>query len=85
MPSSSGVDKYDIEVLLCSVGYGVFGDIGCVFTISLFIELNFPKVLPFGQFLEIPRMHTKLFDSAGSESIASGNENVEFVLKEEEG
>lgn len=85
MPSSSGVDKYDIEVLLCSVGYGVFGDVGRVFTISPFIYLYPPKILPFGQFLKIPRMHTKLLDSAGSESIASGNEKVEFVLKEEEG
>lgn len=85
MPSSSSVDKYDIEVLLCTVGYRVFGDVRCVFTITLFIELYFPEVLPLGQFFEIPRMNTKLFNSAGSESIASGNEEFEFVLKEKEG
>ena len=30
-------------------------------------------------------MNTKLLNSPGSESIASGNEQVELVLKEEEG
>ena len=85
VPSSSGVDKYDIEMLLCSVGYGVFGDVRCVLTISFFVELYFSKILPFRQFLEVSRMYAKLFDSTGSESIASGNKKVEFVLKEEEG
>lgn len=85
MPSSGGVDQYNIEVLLCSVGYRVFGDVRCVFTVTLFIELYSSQVLPFGQFLEIPRMNTKLLDSPGSEGVASGNEEVELVLKEEEG
>ena len=84
MPSSRGVDKDDIKVLLCSIRYGVFGDVRSVFTISLFIELYFSKLLPFGQFFEVSRVHTKLFNSAGSESIASGNKKVESILKEEE-
>lgn len=41
MSSSSGVDQYDIKVLLCSVRYRVFGDVRCVFTVTLFIELYF--------------------------------------------
>lgn len=85
MPSSSGVDKYDIKVLLCSVCYRVFGDVRCIFAVTLFVELYLSQVLSFRQLFEIPRMNTKLLNGPGSESIASGNEQVEFVLKEEEG
>lgn len=85
MPSSGGINKYDIEVLLCSVGYRVFGDVRCVFTITFFVELYSPQIFPFGQFLEIPCVDTELFNSAGSESIASSNKKVKFILKEEEG
>ena len=46
MSSSSSVDKYDIKVLLCSVCYRIFGNVRCIFTITLLIELYFSQVFP---------------------------------------
>ena len=84
MPSSSGVDEYNIELLPGSIRYCVFSDVRCVFTITFFVELYFPQVFSFGQFFEISRVHTKLLNSARPESIASRDEEVEIILKEKE-
>lgn len=83
VPSPGGVDEDDVEVLRSGVGDGVFGDVGCVLAVALLVELDLAAFAG-GEFLEVAGVHAELFDGAGAEGVAGGDEDFEFVLKEEE-
>ena len=79
------VNQNDVELLRGGVADGVFGEVGGVFAVAFFVELNFAQAFAFGEFFQIARVHAELLDRAGAESIAGGDEEVEVILEEEEG
>lgn len=85
MAPAGGVDQNDVEVLRGGVADGVFGNVGSVFAVSLFVELDFAEAFAFGEFFQIAGVHAELLDGARAEGIAGGDEEVEVVLEEEEG
>lgn len=82
--TTGGVDEDDVEVVGRSIGDGVFGYVRCVFAVPFFVKLHFAQALPLTQFFEIAGVHTELFDGAGAEGVAGGDEKGEIVLEEEE-
>ena len=79
------VDQNDVEPLRGGEADGVFGDVGRVFAVAFFVELDFAQAFAFGEFFQIARVHAELLDCAGAERVAGGDEEVEVVLQKEEG
>ena len=84
MAPACGIDEDNVEFLRGCVGHGVFGDVGGVLAVAFFVQLDFPEPFAFGEFLKIARVDAKLFNCAGAECIARGDEQLEVVLNEEE-
>lgn len=84
VPAAGGVDKHDVEAACGGVRDGVFGDVGRVFAVALFVQLD-AAAFARGELLEVAGVHAQLFDGAGPEGVARGDQDAEFVLQQEEG
>lgn len=82
---AGGVDEHDVEFIRLRVRHGVFGDIRRVLAVSLFIQFHLTAFLALAQFGEVAGVDAQLFDGAGAEGVAGGDEEAEVVLEEEEG
>lgn len=83
MSSASGVDKDDVKAVLLGIADSVLGDVGGVFTVALFVELD-DAALADGEFLEVTGVDAELLDCAGAECVTGSDEDFEFILEEEE-
>lgn len=81
--TSRGVDQYDVEFLRCCVRHGVLGDVGRVFAITLFVQLDFAAAFPLGEFLKVPGVYTELLNSTRAEGVARRDEEGEIILEKE--
>lgn len=84
MATTGGIDEDDVEFLRGRVGHGVFGNVRGVLAVAFFVQLDFPEPFALGEFLKISRVDAELFDGAGAECVAGGDEELEVVLEEEE-
>ena len=50
MAATSGVDEDDVVVISGSIGNGVFSDVGSVFAVAFFVEVDFGQGFTLGEF-----------------------------------
>lgn len=85
MAATGGIDEDDVEAVIAGVSDGVAGDVGGVFAVTLFVQFDFGETVAGGEVGEVAGVDAELFDGAGAEGVAGGDEEGEVVLEEEEG
>ena len=85
MSSAGGVDEDDIESFGGGVGDSVARDISGVFAVAALVEFDGAETFAGGEGGEVGGVHAELFDGAGAECVAGGDEEGEVVLEQEEG
>lgn len=85
MAPARGVDENDVEFVRRRVRHGVLGDVGCVFAVTLFVQLDRAAAFALREFLQVARVHAELLHGAGAECVAGCDKEGEVVLEEEEG
>lgn len=85
VPAAGGVDEDDIEFVRGRVRHGVLGDVGRVFAVALFVQLDFAPALALREFLEVAGVNSELLHGPGAECVAGRDQEGKVVLQEEEG
>lgn len=82
--AAGGVDEDDVEAVLLGVDDGVGGDVGGVFAVALFEQVD-GAAFAGGELLEVADVDAELLDGARAERVCGGDEDAVVVLEEEEG
>lgn len=84
MAATRRVDEDDVEIVLLRIRDGVGGDVGCVFAVALFEQVD-GAALALAEFLQVAHVDAQLLDGAGAERVGGGDEDAVVVLEQEEG
>lgn len=83
MSTACCIYEHNIEVLARRMGNGIFGHSCGVLAIALLVELDL-ATLASRELLQVAHMNCQLLDSTGAEGIAGRDEDLVFVLQQEE-
>jgi hypothetical protein len=78
------INQHNVEAILLRMSHSISSDVSCIFTVSLFEQIDF-AALALAEFLEVADVDAQLLDSAGAERVGCGDEDAVVVLEQEEG